>query len=176
MIALMGISGTGKSTLLDSLPLQQAYHVVSASELIKQQINRQSSIEVSSEQMRISATRDMQELLMEAVKLEKQYTTLPIILDCHALIDKGDHIDTVPVYVFEKIGISQIIHLVVSPRDIWSRRKDDKTRTRPEISVEELADHQNKSIAHARAISMAIKASYVETDGLDLHVLLDIQG
>jgi len=176
MIAFMGISGAGKSYLLKSLPLRRSYHVVTASELIKRQINSRDSSSVSSEQMRLSATNDMQALLMEAVKIEQKTAESPIILDCHAVIDKGDHLDPVPISVFEKIGVLRVIHLVVSPAEIWSRRRDDNSRTRPVISVEQLANHQNRSVAHARAISRAIHVEYVETDGSDLGELLNIKG
>ena len=60
MIAFMGISGAGKSTLLEDLFLSRSYHVVSASELIKKQVRRQNTEAMSSEQMRLSATEDMQ--------------------------------------------------------------------------------------------------------------------
>lgn len=174
MIALMGISGAGKSSLLKSLPLRRSYHVVTASELIKRQITSRSSLSASPEQMRLSVTDDMQALLIEALKIERQTAKSPIILDCHAVIDKGDHLDPVPITVFEKVGVARVIHLVVSPSDIWSRRRGDNSRTRPEISIEQLADHQNRSVAHARAISMAIQAEYVETDGSDLCKLLEV--
>lgn len=176
MIAFMGISGAGKSYLLNNLPSRHSYHVVIASELIKRQIKSRDSLSVSSEQMRLSATNDMQALLIEAIKSEQQKAISPIILDCHAVIDKGDHLDPVPINVFGKIGVLRVIHLVVSPSEIWSRRRDDKSRTRPEISVEQLADHQNRSIAHARAISLAIQAEYFETNGSDLYELLNMRG
>lgn len=172
MIAFMGVSGAGKSYLLKNLPSRYSFHVVTASELIKRQIKSRESLSVSSEQMRLSATNDMQALLIEAVIIERQTAKFPIILDCHAVIDKGDYLDPVPTDVFEKIGVLRVIHLVVSPSEIWSRRRGDNSRTRPEINVERLAQHQNSSIAHARAISLAIQAEYVETNGSDLNELL----
>jgi len=175
MIAFMGISGAGKSYLLKNLPSRDSYHVVTASELIKRQINSRDSLSVSSEQMRLSATNDMQALLIEALEIERQTAQFPIILDCHAVIDKGDHLDPVPINVFEQIGVLRVIHLVVSPSEICSRRRNDNFRIRPEISVEQLADHQNRSVAHARAISLAIQAEYVETNGSDLCELLKMK-
>ena len=175
MIAFMGVSGAGKSYLLKNLPSRHSFHVVTASELIKRQIKSRESLSVSSEQMRLSATNDMQALLIEAVIIERQTAKFPIILDCHAVIDKGDYLDLVPTDVFEKIGVLRVIHLVVSPGEIWSRRRGDISRTRPEINVEQLADHQNRSVAHARAISLAIQAEYFETNGSDLCELLNIK-
>lgn len=172
MIAFMGVSGAGKSYLLKSLSLRCSYHVVTASELIKRQINNRDSMSISSEQMRLSATNDMQALLVESLKIERQTAKFPIILDCHGMIDKGDHLDPVPISVFEDIGVLRIIHLVVSPGEIWSRRRDDNFRIRPEISIEQLAYHQSRSVAHARAISSVIEAEYVETDGSDFYELL----
>jgi adenylate kinase len=175
MIAFMGISGAGKSYLLKNMPSRHSYHVVTASELIKGQIKSRDSLIISSEQMRLSPTSDMQALLIEGVSIERQTAKSPIVLDCHAIVDKGDHLDPVPINVFGKIGVLRVIHLVVSPSEIWSRRRDDNSRTRPEISVEQIADHQNRSVAHARAISLAIQAEYFETNGSDLCELLKMK-
>lgn len=115
MIAFMGVSGAGKSYLLKNLPSRYSFHVVTASELIKRQIKSRESLSVSSEQMRLSATNDMQALLIEAVIIERQTAKFPIILDCYAVIDKGDYLDPVPTDVFEKIGVLRVIHLVFAP-------------------------------------------------------------
>ena len=175
MIVFMGISGAGKSTLLKDLSLSRSYHVVSASELIKKQVRRRNTAAMSSEQMRLSATEDMQAILIEAMKFEMEIAQNPIILDCHAVIDKGDKLDPVPIDVFKKIRVSGIIHLVVNPVDIWSRRSGDEARDRPEVSIEQLTLHQNMSVKHARAISVALQTSYTETDGSDLIELLNTQ-
>lgn len=172
MIAFMGISGAGKSTLLKAPSLKGSYHVVSASELIKKQILRQNTEAMSSEQLRLSTTAHMQAILIEAVKFERETAQYPLILDCHAVIDKGDRLDPIPIDVFKQIGVSRIIHLVVDPNDIWSRRSGDKSRTRPDISIGRLTKHQNASLSHAHAISVAVQAIYVETDGSDFIELL----
>ena len=156
--------------------LRGAYHVASASELIKRQIKSLRSGSVSSEQIRLSATDNMQTLMIQALQTERQTVKAPIILDCHAVIDKGEHLEFVPISVFEEIGVSMVIHLVVNPSVIWFRRRDDHSRVRPEISVDRLKYHQNRSIAHARKISAAIQAEYVETNGSDLYDLLKIKG
>lgn len=160
-IAVLGLSGVGKSTLIgkvhQSLPLLH----LQASSLIKaEQAYRMQNSE-SSEELRKGAVVDNQALMIAAFRRAVATTNLPIILDGHSVIDGRDGLIEIPSLVFGALALDVICFLAEKPDVIAERRRADTTRERPYRDVATLRDHQRVAKAVARRIAQEIECPFV---------------
>jgi len=152
-IALLGISGVGKSTFLNVLGEKVAFKHAQASSLIKDKIRREASEGATSKELRLGNTNDNQRLLVSAYRRLIAATEDRVILDAHAIIDKDTHVDKVEIDVFRQLGFDLLIVLVAEPKAIVQRRSEDNRRTRPQLQASEISKHQNLSNDHAISIA-----------------------
>jgi adenylate kinase len=164
-IALLGLSGVGKTTMLDSLKSRVEFTHLEASRLIKSEQARRSIAAQSSEALRNGPVLDNQALLIAGFDYETVSTTRPIVLDGHSVIDGSDGIVEIPAEVFAALRISAICVLQAKPSDILARRLGDRTRTRPMRTIEAISTHQARETSVAQAIA--------EQLGLPIELLCD---
>lgn len=152
-IALLGLSGVGKTSMLNRLSSQVAFTHLEASRLIKAEQARRSIAAQSSEALRTGPVLDNQALLVAGFKHEARSIEGSIVFDGHSVIDGGNGLIKIPPDVFASIELQAICILQAEPADILARRQGDTARPRPVRSVDALAEHQEKAIEVARAIA-----------------------
>lgn len=155
-IALLGLSGVGKSTLLSMLAERVAFTHLQASDLIKAEQAYRDAQPQSSEALRTGAVLENQALLIAGFHRAAESSTAPIVFDGHSIIDGRDGLIEIPGEVFAALDLAAISFLQADPATIVARRRHDTARQRPVRDEATLADHQAWAIAVARRAADAI--------------------
>jgi adenylate kinase len=173
-IALLGLSGVGKSTLIRQLNAVAPVVHLQASALIKGEQSHRAQQPSSSEALRGGPVLANQNLLVAAFEREAAAVSLPIILDGHSIIDGRDGIVEIPSSVFAALGLSTICFLSVHPGVIAARRLGDKTRTRPFLDLESIAQHQAMAWNAAKKIAADLQCPFLDVDDGKVEDLLSL--
>lgn len=152
-IALLGLSGVGKTTMLSRLSGRVAFTHLEASRLIKAEQARRSIAAQSSEALRTGPVLDNQVLLVAGFKYEARRVDGPIVFDGHSVVDGGNGLIRIPPDVFASLELHAICVLHAPPTEIITRRLGDTGRLRPAQSAATLAEHQNEAIEVAQEIA-----------------------
>jgi len=153
IVAFVGVSGVGKSTLLKKLSECCAFQHLQASALIAEMRSAEGVAKSSSDHLRLANIDENQELLTRAFHVKRNPEISLIIIDGHTLIDTPSGLIDIGAPVFAELGVTQFVFLADDPQSIFERRLRDQTRNRPKRSVEEL-DHQQ-----TQALLSAFRAS-----------------
>jgi len=167
-IALVGLSGVGKTTFLSSLVSDFSFRHAEASQIIKAQKEYISNEALSSEGLRNRDIHDNQSLLVDGFHRLFPSEEITTVLDGHTIIDTPTGVIPIPASVFADIGLHFMVYLRGDPRVIASQRQLDKSRNRPERSPNEIAVQQRQAIETAVSITDEI--------GCPLFVLTHSQG
>jgi len=163
IVALAGLSGAGKTTLIKHVNQQGGFTHLSASELIKEYKKMQGSLPTS-EQLRTGNLQDNQTQLIKAFEFRSATVDGDIILDCHTLIDTPSGLQFIPAEVFAALGVTEMVFLSVGPEVLVARRNGDTTRQRPQRSTAELHDQQEAARIAALEISQEIDIPFSEIE------------
>ncbi|USU11443.1 AAA family ATPase [Sphingomonadaceae bacterium OTU29THOMA1] len=155
-IALLGLSGVGKSTLLRALTGKIAFMHLQASDLIKAEQAYRHSQPQSSEALRTGAVLENQALLIAGFHRAAERATAPIVFDGHSVIDSGDGLIEIPGEFFAALDLAAISFLQADPATIAARQSHDSDRQRPLRDEATLAEHQERAITVARRAADAI--------------------
>jgi adenylate kinase len=175
-IALLGLSGVGKTTLIARVGERLPVLHLQASALIKAEQAYRANNPDSSEALRTGAVIDNQELLIAAFLRETAGTTLPVIFDGHSVIDGRDGLVEIPASVFAALNLDAICYLSAGVDVIAYRRQADQDRPRPVRDLETLAAHQRIAREAARRIAEEIGCKFTELTGDDPEKLLELIG
>ena len=162
-MAIVGVSGVGKSTLLHNLSKRLEFQHLQASVLIKEQIRFETGEGVIHDDLRKVNIDENQRLLISGFQRCTAQSTGLIVLDAHTLIDTPSGFVEIPPAVFQAMGVSRFIFIYASAEDIGVRREADSSRARPTRSVVELATQQNAAQLAAFTCALALN--------LPLHVV-----
>lgn len=152
IIGIFGMSGVGKSWLASRLSLSSKWSHAKASDLLKQ-----IKLETS-EELRTGLVLDNQSLLIQAFDKYKKEHHEFILFDGHSIIDSDNGYIEIPKIVICRLGIEGIVFVYDDPQIISTRRMEDKGRTRPNRSIENLADYQEK----AKAVCVSYDVPLIE--------------
>ena len=157
VIVLAGLSGIGKSTLLDNARRTLVFEHLKASDLIKAERQERQGMPVAHDLLREGNIDENQALLISGFTRRAPEEGL-IVLDGHTIIDTPDGLVEISPSVFSAINVSRFVVLVDDVEKIVSRRLSDTRRTRPVRSLEELAKHQERSLlaAYRAALSLIV--------------------
>jgi adenylate kinase len=158
VIALVGISGVGKSTLLRAAAETVQFQHLQASALIKAAKENQTAEAVVTDELRTADITDNQALLVQGFRDARDPSKNLIVLDGHTVIDTPNGLITIEPEVFEALGVTQFIFIADDPEAIHTRRVNDSSRNRPNRSARELALHQEHALLAAfnAALSLAV--------------------
>jgi adenylate kinase len=151
--AVVGLSGVGKSTLISEVFRGVPLLHLQASTLIKSELERRSRQKYTSEDLRLGAVMDNQELLVAGFKHATRRALGLVVFDGHTLIDSKDGLLEIPACVFADIGCDHMAVIIDEPAAIALRRERDGKRYRPLHALATLAEHQEKALMAAQKIA-----------------------
>lgn len=155
VIALAGLSGVGKSTLLENARRRLVFEHLHASDLIKAEGQERQGMPVDHDLLREGNIDDNQALLISGFMRRAPEEGL-IVLDGHTIIDTPDGLVEISPSVFSAIGVSRFVVLIDDVEKIALRRLSDTRRVRPVRSHEDLAEHQERSVLSAYRAALAL--------------------
>lgn len=164
-VALLGLSGVGKSTLIGRVAVHTPLLHLQASSLIKAEQQNRAQAPDTSEALRTGPVLDNQALMIAAFERLTRTTTLPVVFDGHSLIDGRDGLLEIPSTVFAALSLDAIAFLAADPAAIFERRRLDAGRERPARDLATLAQHQSLAEAAARRIADDIGRPFHPLDG-----------
>ena len=156
VVAFTGLSGVGKTALIRTLGASVPLKHLQASSLIKE--GRQASGETQSCRINCGLSISMRTsgFSLGASELKADTTTGLIILDGHTVIERDGGLTRIDPRVFGAIGIDSMIFLADEPEALAKRRRDDTTRNRPMVTVDNLRLAQEEAKDHAAVICRAL--------------------
>lgn len=152
VVAVTGISGVGKSTLLGRLAETFAFEHLQAGALIKQGRDASDDVEVEHDRLRLFDIGKNQEFLIQGFKLSVHAKVGLIVLDGHTVIERDEGLIRIDPRVFAAMGINGMIFLTDDPEAIAIRRGHDTERTRPLYAADRLQLIQEEAQIHATTI------------------------
>jgi adenylate kinase len=157
VVAVVGLSGVGKSTALEAAHASLAFEHLQASALIKAERERWRQAKIDHDALREANINDNQALLVGGFRHTAPKAGL-VILDGHTVIDTPDGLVEIEPKVFRMLGVSRFVVLTEEPEEIYRRRSADPGRKRPMRSVDELRQQQERSIlvAHRAALDLRV--------------------
>lgn len=164
-IAVLGLSGVGKSTLIGRIGATIPLLHLQASNLIKAEQIYRAQYPDSSETLRTGAVVDNQSLMIAAFHRAAGATELPIIFDGHSIIDGRNGLVEIPPTVFRDLGLDAICLLTADPATIVERRRRDVGRKRPYRDIVTLQFHQEAAEIAARRVAAEIQRPFVLLSG-----------
>lgn len=145
MVALIGISGVGKTTLLTKTRTGLSFEHLQASELIREEREYQGKSAASDSAMQNASLDENQLLLIEGFRRMVPANGL-VVLDAHSVVDTPDGLFEISSSVFERLEISLFILLTEKPSEIVRRRSSDTNRRRSTRSISEIGRQQMRSV------------------------------
>ena len=156
IVALAGLSGVGKSTLLVQAAVRLPFQHLQASALIKKGRELAHGQVVAHDCLRYVDLDENQQFLIKGLKASINPDIRLTVLDCHTLVERdADHFMVQPE-VFAAIGLDAMIFLIEESLEIQKRRANDQSRSRPAKTAAALADMQAKAVAQATLICRRI--------------------
>jgi adenylate kinase len=164
VIAFTGLSGVGKSTLLQKLSAHWRFQHLQASALIR--ATRQATeIVPTVDHLRLADLDENQQLLVRGFAAAADKNEPLIVLDAHTLIELPNGTVLIEPEVFGAIGIKSMLFLTAPAADIASRRANDRARQRQHRTAEDLekvleeARRQAEHICHALRVPLFVVES-----------------
>jgi len=157
VVALIGLSGVGKSTALARARPSVAFEHFQASALIRAERERRRQSAIGHDALREANIDDNQALLVEGFRHVAPEAGL-VILDGHTVIDTPDGLVEIEPNVFRMLEVSRFVILTDGPEEIYRRRLADPERKRPVRSVDELRQQQERSVivAYRAALELGV--------------------
>jgi len=168
LVALVGISGVGKSFALRELSNRISIDVLQASTLIREA--RKGQAKATHDNLRALGIDENQALLVAEFHRRAQHLKELIVLDGHTGVDTGTDLVDIAPQVFAAMGVASFIFLADDPEKIAARRTADTSRQRPQRDAASLSAHQERALASAlrSAISLRIPVTIATADRLDV--------
>lgn len=161
VIALVGISGVGKSTLLHALSTTTEFQHLQASGLIREARATATTGHVTGDSLRLADIDENQRLLVEGFKGARHGAARLIVLDGHTVIDAPAGLQLIAPEVFAAIGVTQFVFLADLPTEIHRRRASDTSKSRPARTAAELEQHQNSALQQTLKVSLRMSVPVV---------------
>jgi adenylate kinase len=157
VVALTGVSGVGKSTLLGILSRRLDFLHLQASGLIKKGREALLSQTIAHDQLRDADLDENQQLLIRGFEASVTDKTPLVVLDSHTVIEQDGGWFLVGPEVFGALQIDEMIFLRDDPTKIAERRKKDAARGRPSKDGDALATVQMLALENAEKICRVVR-------------------
>jgi adenylate kinase len=153
VLAIVGLSGVGKSTLIGQFEKELPLRHFTASELIKSELALRESQVATSEELRLGPVVDNQILLGSAFARRTEGLEGPVVLDGHVVIDGASGLVDIPASVFGGLGVQHMLFIRASADEVAERRQKDALRARPQRTITEITAHQEHALRRAKTIT-----------------------
>jgi adenylate kinase len=164
VVALVGLSGVGKTTFLKKLGEITIFQHLSAGTLIA----RARSLDLDQrDSLRSRSVDDNQRLLVSGFMSVPNPGASLVVIDGHAIIHTPTGVERVSPSVFGAIGVSGMMHLSAMPEEIYRNRMGDSLRARPPLSLTEIDEQQRLSLAAAKAVCETLKVPFLDISATD---------
>ena len=163
IIALTGVSGVGKSTLVEELQRVHRIQALCASDILAAD-GRQTSLLPHGARGRALGANTIsinQEHLIAGFHDKRDPRAPCVVLDCYVLIDAPTGYVGIDASVFFKLGITHIVMLVDDPEQITARRKLDGNRQRLRRTPQEISKYQDESLLQGARIALKLEIPLV---------------
>lgn len=151
VIAVAGISGVGKSTLLARIANSMDIQILQASALIREARPLVDGKPPTLDELREVDLDENQRLLIRGFLDWVDREAALVALDCHTIVETGEGLVYIHPRVFKPMNLKAIVFLKDDPEKIAQRRKDDHTRKRP--SAIDIGSVQTSAINQAHFIA-----------------------
>lgn len=151
-VAVVGLSGVGKSTLIQRAAMNIELLHLQASALIKLEQEYRAGSACSSEELRLGPVLDNQALMLAAFSRLTRGVRSLVVFDGHTIIDGAAGPISIPADVFKAVGCVSMVFLWEEPELIAERRKADYRRDRPALTPDLLRQHQELAELAGREI------------------------
>lgn len=149
VVAIVGISGVGKTTLINMLAAHISFQHLQASVLIREEMSRTETAKISTDSLRLNSIEDNQRLLISGFRQAVEAHSKLVLLDGHTVVDSNNGLIRISPNVFRELRVAMFIFLADHPEAIAQRRAKDVNRNRPIRSPYELAHHQDEALLNA---------------------------
>ncbi len=166
VVAVVGLSGVGKSTLLTSVRTSVSFVHLRASSLIKDELDFQQQKAFTHDTLREAPIDNNQVLLIAAFRRLAPNSGL-VVLDGHVMIDTPNGLVEIGPETFRALEVCHFVVLTARPEVIFQRRANDAGRRRPSRSVSELGGQQEKLLVTTQLLGEAIGAQVTELESSD---------
>jgi len=152
-ICVVGISGVGKTTFINNLKSEISFQHLSAGSIIKTQRELKNQNPQGRDALRNLDMDENQLLLIDGFNKQLDKSQNIALLDGHTVIDTSDGLQPIPAKVFSELKIDAFLMLQDDPELIQQRRLADSSRQRPQLSAQEIKEHQDFAILATGEIS-----------------------
>jgi len=164
IVAVVGVSGVGKSTFIRGLRGALSFQHLSAGRIIRYQREREEQAPQAHDELRNLDIDENQRLLVEGFHDLLDASQNLTLFDGHTVIDTSDELRRIEPSVFASLGIMAILFLQEQPETIRSRREADRKRSRPLISPEKISVHQSYALATTAEICLELAIPFLVID------------
>ena len=123
--------------------------------------------------IRLDPLDQNQNLLIEGFAACRSLEANIVTLDGHVIIDTAKGIEKISPAVFERLGITFMVHLEADAYQISINRTDDKVRKRPLYTLETLEEHQEVSREYAHSVANSLSIPYLSVRHGDEQLLAE---
>ncbi|OWY15564.1 hypothetical protein B6V72_03005 [Thioclava sp. F34-6] len=155
-IALVGISGVGKTTLLKGAANVRPFLHLEASKLIKEEIALSKQKFEIADNLRSAEVVGNQSALLKAFHRRTDREAGLVVLDGHTVLDTGSQLQRIPPSIFAEMNLHSLLFLQDDPEAIRHRRSADIARVRPKRSTDEIRHLQEVAILTAADIALKL--------------------
>ena len=166
---VMGLSGVGKSWLLQRVSDRVQMQVLSAGNLIAEQIAGDRKDQVVYDELRARDVKSNQRALKAGFEKRLDSEAQVVVLDAHVMIDTPEGLEIIPSDVFRGIGASLIVFLEDDPSRILHHRSQDVSRKRPRRDLDTLRIQQEvaREAAQAVASNLGVRCHILRAGDVD---------
>lgn len=156
-IAVFGVSGVGKSTLIKSFILNEpSWGHIQAGELIKSELKNTAHDKLRAVSSEVLIKNQF--LIVDAFWREIDDKKLSkIIFDGHSIIDTGAETIKVPTDIIKALKPTKLVFIKADPKIILDRRLKDTSRDRPILSIQKINEQQDMALEQFKLYAKELK-------------------
>jgi adenylate kinase len=156
-ILVCGIAGVGKTWLLHAVQGQLTNALIwSAGQIIGEARALQDPEALRS--LPAEEIARSQELLVRGFEaMRDEHPNELALLDAHSVIDSAEGLIDIPIVIVRRLGPVGIVHVEDAVQRILERRVNDRLRTRPPRTADQLYEYQRRSALNCRAFAVALR-------------------
>lgn len=169
-----GLSGVGKSWLLKNAQKREPMQVLSAGNLIAEQLKGGQPKSVAYDGLREQNIEANQRALELGFTQHLDPKSELVILDAHVVIDTPNGLNVIKTGVFSNIGASLVIFIEEEPSRILQYRSQDMSRKRPRRDQHTLTAQQKVAKERAQMIALELGVPWHVLRAGDVEGFLDV--